>query len=313
VEGETTYTVDEAAAILEETPERVREMLTTGELDGIPPDATLSGVWKVFLPATLGEDQAPPAEESTEGPPRDEDEAPPAQEDTDEFVGPSRNATDTEAGPPATEQLSRGDSAAIDREATAPSGWVSTQQAARALGISPRTVRWHIEQGNLQAKPEGKGVKRTWLVSIDSLQAFRDARQAAGYMPRDHRVPPGDADIAAESFGNPIRELADRLAEEAARAAEYRVQLQLTEQAASTVRAELEAELEAERRRREEAERERDELRRRLQTRPEPRGSPPTPTPAPQRAEPRPEPRPPPVGPQRGSVRRALWRRVFGG
>jgi hypothetical protein len=81
-------------------------------------------------------------------------------------------------------------------------------------------------------------------VSKDSLQAFRDARQAAGYMPRDYRVPPGDADIAAESFGNPIRELADRLAEEAARAAEYRVRLQLTEQAASTVRAELEAELE---------------------------------------------------------------------
>jgi hypothetical protein len=115
-----------------------------------------------------------------------------------------------------------------------------------------------------------KGVKRPWLVSIDSLQAFRDARRAAGYMPRDYRVPPGDADIAAESFGNPIRELADRLAEEAARAAEYRVRLQLTEQAASTVRAELEAE----RRRREEAERERDELRRRLQTRSEPRESP---------------------------------------
>jgi hypothetical protein len=292
VEGETTYTVDEAAAILEETPERVREMLATGELDGIPPDATLSGVWKVLLPATFGEDQAPPA-----------------QEDTDEFVGPPRNATDTEAGPPATEQLSRGDSAAIDREATAPSGWVSTQQAARALGISPRTVRWHIEQGNLQAKPEGEGVKRTWLVSIDSLQAFRDARQAAGYMPRDYRVPPGGADIAAESLGNPIRELADRLAEEAARAAEYRVRLQLTQQAASTVRAELEAELEAERRRREEAERERDELRRRMEARPEPRESPPMSTPAAQRAEPR----PPPVGPQRGSVRRALWRRVFGG
>jgi hypothetical protein len=107
-------------------------------------------------------------------------------------------------------------------------------------------------------------------------------------MPRAYRVPPGDADIAAESFGNPIRELADRLAEEAARAAEYRVRLQLTEQAASTVRAELEAELEAERRRREEAERERDELRRRMEARPEPRESPPTPTPAPQRAaEPR--------------------------
>jgi hypothetical protein len=61
--------------------------------------------------------------------------------------------------------------------------------------------------------------------------------------------------------GNPIRELADRLAEEAARAAEYRVRLELTEQAQSS----LEEELAAERVRREQAELERDELRRMLE------------------------------------------------
>ncbi len=60
MEGETTYTVDEAAAILEETPERVREMLATGELDGIPPGATLSGEWKVLLPTALGEENSMP-------------------------------------------------------------------------------------------------------------------------------------------------------------------------------------------------------------------------------------------------------------
>ena len=139
----------------------------------------------------------------------------------------------------------------------APSGWVGTQQAARSLGVSPRTVRWHIEHGNLVAKPEGEGVRRTWLVSIDSLQAFRDARQSAGNLPRTYRAAVRDAHIAAEGFGNPIRELADRLAEEAARAAEYRVRLELTEQAQTS----LEEELATERRRREEAERERDELR----------------------------------------------------
>jgi hypothetical protein len=56
VEGESTYIVDEAAAILEETPERVREMLQTGDLDGIPPAGTLSGEWKVLLPSNLGEE-----------------------------------------------------------------------------------------------------------------------------------------------------------------------------------------------------------------------------------------------------------------
>jgi predicted nucleic acid-binding Zn-ribbon protein len=107
------------------------------------------------------------------------------------------------------------------------------------------------------AKSKGEGVRRTWLVSIDSLQAFRDARQSAGNLPRTDRAAVRDAHIAAEGFGNPIRELADRLAEEAARAAEYRVRLELTEQAQTS----LQEELATERRRREEAERERDELR----------------------------------------------------
>ena len=155
------------------------------------------------------------------------------------------------------EEAVRGNQTDSSHGIEAPSGWVGTQQAARSLGVSPRTVRWHIEHGNLVAKPKGEGVRRTWLVSIDSLQAFRDARQSAGNLPRTDRAAAQDAHIAAEGFGNPIRELADRLAEEAARAAEYRVRLELTEQAQTS----LEEELATERRRREEAERERDELR----------------------------------------------------
>jgi hypothetical protein len=174
------------------------------------------------------------------------------------------------------EESTRGESgqptADTHREVSAPSGWVTTKQAARSLGISPRTVRWHIEQGNIVAEPQGEGVQRTWFVSIDSLQAFRHARQVATDQPRSHRDDPQDAAIAADIGGNPIRELADRLAEEAARAAEYRVRLELTEQAQST----LESQLAAERQRREEAERERDELRLRLDTPPELRDAPAT-------------------------------------
>ena len=138
--------------------------------------------------------------------------------------------------------------------------------------MSPRTVRWHIDQGNLVAKPEGEGVKRTWLISIDSLQTFRQARQATADSPQTSRTGAEDAAIAAESLGNPIRELADRLAEEAARAAEYRVRLELTEQAQSS----LEEELATERVRREQAERERDELRQILESRSEATGAPET-------------------------------------
>ncbi len=163
------------------------------------------------------------------------------------------------------EEVTRGESGQsyndTNREVSAPSGWVTTKQAARSLGISPRTVRWHIEQGNIAARPQGEGVQRTWFVSIDSLQSFRHARQAATELPSSNRGETEGAAIAPEMRGNPIRELADRLAEEAARAAEYRVRLELTEQAQST----LELEFAEERRLREEAERERDELAARIE------------------------------------------------
>jgi DNA-binding transcriptional MerR regulator len=159
-----------------------------------------------------------------------------------------------------------------NRDVSAPSGWVTTKQAARSLGISPRTVRWHIEQGNVEAKPQGEGVQRTWLVSIDSLQAFRHARQVSTNLPGNIRTDAENAAIGADIAGSPVRELADRLAEEAARAAEYRVRLELTEQAQST----LEEQLATERQRREQAERERDELRLKLERPPEPRDVPET-------------------------------------
>jgi hypothetical protein len=155
------------------------------------------------------------------------------------------------------EDNTRGDNAASNREDAAQAGWVTTQVAARSLAISPRTVRWHIEQGHLEAKPQGEGVKRSWLVSIDSLQAFRDARQRQGQSPGGYRETHKSADIAAQPPGNPIRELADRLVEEASRASEFRVRLEISEEAASTLREELADE----RRRREEAERDRNDLR----------------------------------------------------
>src|SRR5918995_1770421 len=160
------------------------------------------------------------------------------------------------------------------RDVSAPSGWVTTKQAARSLGISPRTVRWHIEQGNIVAKTQGEGVQRTWLVSIDSLQAFRHVRQVSADMPGSSRTNTEDSAGSADITGKPIRVLADRLAEEAARAAEYRVRLELTEQAQTS----LEEELATERVRREQAERERDELRQILESRSEAPGAPETAT-----------------------------------
>jgi hypothetical protein len=201
------------------------------------------------------------------------------------------------------EDSTRGENAASNREAAAHAGWVTTQVAARSLGISPRTVRWHIEQGHIEAKPQGEGVRRSWLVSIDSLQAFRDARQQQGQSPGGFREEQQSADIAAQPPGNPIRELADRLVEEASRASEFRVRLEISEKAESTLREEVAEE----RRRREEAERERDDLRRELYALREPRESPQTARKEPERTGPRPA-----TVESQETVQRPWWRRVFG-
>jgi len=206
------------------------------------------------------------------------------------------------------EDSTRGYNAASNREATAHAGWVTTQVAARSLDISPRTVRWHIEQGHIEAKPQGEGVRRSWLVSIDSLQAFRDARQRQRQSPEGFREEQQSADIAAHPPGNPIRELADRLVEEASRASEFRVRLEISETASSTLRDDLAEE----RRRREEAERERDDLRRELYALVN------APREAPQTVEEEPE---TVVDPRTGSeaggaqegAQRPWWRRMFGG
>jgi excisionase family DNA binding protein len=277
VEGEMHYySVEEAARVLKVTPGRIQEMLVEGELEGITPEEGSGRGWKIPLRVVHEAESSPPRVEVHA-------EKPPVESGGSPEFGDAREASgdhSEDPSPPANQ--ARGDAATI-REPSAPSGWVTTQQAARALGISPRTVRWHIERGNLEAKPEGEGVKRAWLLSIDSVQAFRDARQTVGESPGAYRSLGGSADIAAESPGSAIRELADRLVEEAARASEFRVRLELSERAQST----LEAELAEERRRREEAERERDELRRRLENAQGPRESPQRPSAEPERAEPR--------------------------
>jgi hypothetical protein len=202
----------------------------------------------------------------------------------------------------------RGGDADTGRETTAPSGWVTTTVAAKSLNVSPRTVRWHIERGNLEAKAEGEGVRRSWLVSIDSLQALRDSRQLSAQSPGGYRAEPKGADIAADSPGNAIRELADRLVEEASRASEFRVRLELSERAESTLREELEGE----RRRREAAEREREDLRRELEALREARESPVSPGPTETPPDSPAAPQTATESPQADDTGRPWWRRVLG-
>ena len=73
------------------------------------------------------------------------------------------------------------------------SGWVTTEVAARAIRVSPRTIRRLIQRGDIEAKPQGEGVKRTWLVSIDSLHKLRASRTDEDTSPHDVRNEAGEA------------------------------------------------------------------------------------------------------------------------
>jgi DNA repair exonuclease SbcCD ATPase subunit len=144
------------------------------------------------------------------------------------------------------------------------SGWVTTDVAAKAVRVSPRTIRRYIDQGKLEAKPQGEGVRREWLVSVDSLHALRASRTIA------EDVPDTDRGVEyADSIADVIREMAARLESRAEEAAELRIRLELTERAQSTLeddRRQALRELEEARRLREVAERELADLRRELET-----------------------------------------------
>jgi hypothetical protein len=139
------------------------------------------------------------------------------------------------------------------------SGWVTTKEAARALGVTPRTVRTYIGRGELQAKAEGEGRQKTYLVSVDSVHALLGRRGA----PQKHadeesfeKAPDTPEAVPANAFTGLIRALTGELVLKASEAAELKARLQLTEQSEST----LEEELQRERERRQRLEAERDRL-----------------------------------------------------
>ena len=140
------------------------------------------------------------------------------------------------------------------------SGWVTTKEAARTLGVTSRTVRTYIGRGELQAKAEGEGRQKTYLVSLDSVHALL-GRQGPPQKNIDEESfvkAPGSTPeaVPARDFTGLIRDLTGELVQKASEAAELKTRLQLTEQAEST----LQEELRRERERAERLEVERDRL-----------------------------------------------------
>ena len=108
------------------------------------------------------------------------------------------------------------------------SGWTTTAAAARALGVSQRTVRLYIERGELEGELEQGTEKRVWLISIESLSTLR-AKRGTG------RIAPATEPEIAETIPEAMRDLALRLENRASEAAELRTRLELTAQTQSTI------------------------------------------------------------------------------
>jgi predicted transcriptional regulator len=108
------------------------------------------------------------------------------------------------------------------------SGWTTTQAAARALGVTPRTVRLYIDRGELEGMLETGTEKRIWLISIDSLNTLRAKRGTGGIVPEK-------SPEIAESIPEAMHDLAVRLENRASEAAELRTRLELTEKTQSTI------------------------------------------------------------------------------
>jgi hypothetical protein len=198
-------------------------------------------------------------------------------------------------------------SANVPGENFAKSGWTTTKQAAKVLGVSRRSVQGYVRRGLLEAKVEGEGVNKRFIVSIDSLNAFserrrNEARTKAGFAEASAKEE-NSANLSANT-GESLRHAIDRLEARTEEATELRVRLQLSETAESTLREELTEE----RRRREAAEREREELRRQLEALRETPEAAETVEEAPERAEP-----PSATGGAQEGTRRPWWRRIIGG
>jgi hypothetical protein len=174
----------------------------------------------------------------------------------DETRGQSRpigaDESATEKLGPLGSPVTPGQSRTEDLGAGAASGWVTTEVAARAVRVSPRTIRRLIDRGALEARAEGEGVRRKWFVAVDSLHALRMAQLEEGEGPRIVR----EEDLG-DSLADVIRDMSARLEDRTAEAVEMRTRLELTERTRSTMEEEaarlseenerLRSELEAER------------------------------------------------------------------
>lgn len=185
------------------------------------------------------------------------------------------------------------------------SGYTTTKQAAKVLGVSRRTVQSYVRRGELEAVVEGEGVEKTFFVSIDSLNALRERRRVSGEGAQGRAgVAPGTSAAseiptnAAKGTGASSPELIEVVQDLQYRLGRAEAQVELTARTESTLREQLAREQER-------ADRLEAELREARKPPRDVRDSAVTVTEGTDRGEASPE-------PQEPAERRSWWRKFFG-
>lgn len=113
-------------------------------------------------------------------------------------------------------------------------GWTTTEIAAKALRVTPRTIRNYVKQDTLEGRRVQRGRARPLEIDIASLKRLRDSMGI-----------PADTDLAQGGYREPpsredaMATLALELANAAARAARAETRAELTERAESSLKAEI--------------------------------------------------------------------------
>jgi excisionase family DNA binding protein len=165
------YTPGEAAKFLGLAEITVLSLLTSGQLEGHQDERA-----RWWIPSSA----IHAARHSSEASASTDPSTDPSIEQTIPIAAPvsSTDSPATTAGEDIGEHTGEHDEERVGISSS--SGYTTTKQAAKVLGVSRRTVQSYVRRGELEAMVEGEGVEKTFFVSIDSLNALRERRRNVG-------------------------------------------------------------------------------------------------------------------------------------
>jgi len=132
VQGEDFYTVEEAAQALKLTPDRIRQMLRDGELNGVPSEEGGASGWKIPVRVIHRRDHPPPMDRS-----ESHTAGPQSLSERGDISSSEDEHEEKEPGSTAAQPQHDQDAAENSREPTAPSPHqVTVEEAARILETS---------------------------------------------------------------------------------------------------------------------------------------------------------------------------------